>query len=77
MPIIGRTGIKTHGLSANAVIIPAFGLAVPVGFVAMFTGWTVPVKAAAALLIVSKWTVRTHAQWEPNWRIPGGTAWRK
>jgi len=67
--------VSLSGLTANAVIIPAFGLAVPVGFVAMFTGWTIPVRAAAALLTISKWTVRTHAQWEPNWRIPGPPLW--
>jgi competence protein ComEC len=67
--------VSLSGLTANAVIIPAFGLAVPVGFVAMFTGWIVPVRAAAALLTISKWTVRTHAQWEPNWRIPGPPLW--
>jgi competence protein ComEC len=67
--------VSLSGLTANAVIIPAFGLAVPVGFVAMFTGWIVPVKAAAALLTISKWTVRAHAQWEPNWRIPGPPLW--
>ncbi len=67
--------VSLSGLTANAVIIPAFGLAVPVGFVALFTGWTIPVKAAAALLTISKWTVRTHAQWEPNWRVPGPPLW--
>jgi competence protein ComEC len=67
--------VSLSGLTANAVIIPAFGLAVPVGFVAMFTGWIVPVRAAALLLAVSKWTVRTHANWEPNWRIPGPPVW--
>ncbi len=67
--------VSISGLTANAVIIPAFGLAVPVGFVAMFTGWIVPVKAAALLLTISKWTVRTHAQWEPNWRIPTPPLW--
>ena len=32
-------------------------------------------EAAALLLAISKWTVRTHAQWEPNWRIPGPPLW--
>ncbi len=32
-----RVGLS--GLSANALVVPVMGLAVPVGFVAVFTGW--------------------------------------
>ena len=67
--------VSISGLTANAIIIPAMGLAVPVGFVAMATGWALPAKAAALLLAISKWTVHTHANWEPNWRIPGPPLW--
>src|SRR5260370_20271370 len=63
--------VSLSGLTANAFIIPAFGLAVPVGFVAMFTGWTIPGRAAAVLLTVSKLTVRSHAPGEADWRRPG------
>src|SRR6185369_11393887 len=41
--------VSLSGLTANAIIIPALGLAVPIGFLAMATGWTLPVKAAALL----------------------------
>ncbi len=67
--------VSISGLSANAIIIPAFGFAVPVGFVAMFTGWTLPARLDGLLLAISKWTVRAHAGWEPNWRIPGPPLW--
>jgi competence protein ComEC len=67
--------VSISGLTANVVIIPALGIAVPIGFVAMATGWALPAKMAALLLTLSKWTVRTHAQWEPNWRIPGPPTW--
>ena len=39
--------VSISGLTANAVIIPALGMAVPVGFVAMTTNWSVAAKAAA------------------------------
>jgi len=67
--------VSISGLTANAIIIPALGLAVPVGFVAMVTGWALPAKGAALLLTISKWTVHAHANWEPNWRIPGPPLW--
>src|SRR5260221_2863075 len=67
--------VSISGLSANAIIIPALGVAVPIGFLAVVTGWSLPAKAASWLLAISKWTVHSHAQWEPNWRIPGPPLW--
>jgi competence protein ComEC len=67
--------VSISGLTANAVIIPALGMAVPVGFVAMVTGWSLAAEAGAVLLAVSKWTVHAHALREPNWRIPGPPLW--
>ena len=67
--------VSLSGLTANAIIIPATGLAVPIGFAAIATGWTLPARAAALLLTITKWTVRMHAAWEPNWRIPGPPFW--
>jgi len=63
--------VSFSGLSANAVIVPLLGLAVPVGFIAVFTGWTVPAKIAGWLLAASQSAAAWHAHWEPNWRIPG------
>ena len=34
-----------------------------------------PAKSAALLLAISKLTVRAHARWEPDWRIPGPPLW--
>ena len=67
--------VSISGLTANAIIIPATGLAVPIGFVAIATGWTLPAKLASLLLAISKWTVHAHANWEPNWRIPSPPLW--
>lgn len=67
--------ISISGLSANAIIIPLMGLVVPVGFVAIATGWTLPAKAAGLLLAGSQWAAHWHAGWEPNWRIPSPPLW--
>jgi competence protein ComEC len=50
-------------------------MAVPIGFMAIATGWTLPAKLASLLLAISKWTVHAHAHWEPNWRIPSPPLW--
>ena len=63
------------GLSANAFIVPLMGLVVPVGFVAVFTGWAWPARTAGALLWVSQKVVSWHAGMEPNWRIPTPPLW--
>ncbi len=67
--------VSFSGLSANAVIVPLVGLAIPVGFIAVFTGWAVPAKIAGWLLAASQSAARWHANWEPNWRIPGPPVW--
>jgi competence protein ComEC len=68
-----RIGIS--GLSANAFIIPLMGLIVPLGFVAVFTGWLWAAQAAGLLLRISQVVVRWHAGVEPNWRIPAPPLW--
>jgi len=67
--------VSFSGLSANAVIVPLLGLAVPVGFIAVFTGWSVPAKIAGWLLAASQSAAAWHAHSEPNWRIPGPPVW--
>ena len=62
--------VSFSGLSANAIILPLLGLVVPVGFVAVFTGWSVPAKIAGWLLALSQSAAAWHAHWEPAWRIP-------
>jgi competence protein ComEC len=67
--------VSFSGLSANAIIVPLLGLVVPVGFVAVFTGWSVPAKIAGWLLALSQSAAAWHAHWEPAWRIPSPPAW--
>lgn len=67
--------VSFSGLSANAVIVPLLGLALPVGFLAVFTGWSVPARFAGWLLQLSQSAAAWHAHWEPNWRIPGPPFW--
>ncbi|MFB3829725.1 MAG: ComEC/Rec2 family competence protein [Bryobacteraceae bacterium] len=63
------------GLSANVAVVPLMGLAVPAGFVAIFTGWTWAAGAAALLLGWSRAVVDWHARIEPWWRIPSPPLW--
>jgi competence protein ComEC len=68
-----RVGLS--GLSANALVIPLMGLIVPLGFVAVFTGWTWVAGLAGAVLGLSQRVVHWHAGIEPNWRIPTPPVW--
>jgi len=63
------------GLSANALVVPLMGIALPVGFAAVVTGWHWTAMAAAWLLNISKAVVAWHAAMEPNWRIPTPPLW--
>jgi competence protein ComEC len=63
------------GLSANALVVPLMGIALPVGFAAVLTGWTWIASVAAWLLRLSKAVVTWHAAVEPNWRIPTPPLW--
>ena len=68
-----RVGLS--GLSANAFVVPIMGLAVPVGFVAIFTGWSWVARFGGGLLWLSQKVVTWHANIEPNWRIPTPPVW--
>jgi competence protein ComEC len=68
-----RVGLS--GLSANAIVVPLMGLALPVGFLAMATGWGWIAGLAAWLLHLSQQAVAWHAAIEPNWRIPTPPLW--
>ena len=50
-------------------------LAVPIGFLAIFSGWSVPAAVAKFLVATSLEVVAFFAGWEPNWRIPDPPAW--
>jgi len=68
-----RIGIS--GLSANAFVVPIMGLVVPVGFVAVVTGWHWLALVVGWLLAISHHVVSWHAAIEPNWRIPTPPVW--
>jgi competence protein ComEC len=63
------------GLSANALVVPLMGLALPVGFAAVLTGWSWIASIASWLLHLSRAVVNWHAAIEPNWRIPTPPLW--
>jgi len=67
--------LSLTGLSANVVIVPLMSLVVPVGFVAIFTGWGLPAVAASWLLTASQAVAEWHMRWEPGWRIPDPPLW--
>jgi competence protein ComEC len=63
------------GLSANAFVVPLMGAVVPVGFLAVFTGWHWIARFGGLLLWLSQKVVWFHANLEPNWRIPTPPVW--
>jgi competence protein ComEC len=67
--------VSFSGLSANAFVVPLLGMVIPVGFIAVFTGWSVPAWICGWLLAMSKFVVEWHARLEPNWRIPPPPVW--
>ena len=67
--------LSISGLSANLIVVPLMSLVVPVGFVAVFTGWSLPARIARLLLIASEKAVDWHVGWEPNWRVPDPPLW--
>ena len=67
--------VSFSGLSANAFVVPLLGMVIPVGFIVIFTGWSVPAWICAWLLATSKFVVEWHARLEPSWRIPPPPVW--
>ncbi|HWB97549.1 MAG TPA: ComEC/Rec2 family competence protein, partial [Bryobacteraceae bacterium] len=53
------------GLSANALVVPLMEFVVPVGFVAVFTGWAWVAGVGAWLLHLARLAVDWHARMEP------------
>jgi len=67
--------MSLSGLSANLLIGPLMSALVPVGFLALATGWGPALAAAGWLVDLSRRVVEWHAAWEPNWRIPDPPRW--
>jgi competence protein ComEC len=68
-----RVGLS--GVSANALVIPAMGFVVPLGFAAIFTGWAWLGAMAGWFLALAQRVVNFHAAIEPGWRIPTPPLW--
>ena len=68
-----RTTIS--GLTANAFVVPLFGLVVPLGYLAVGLNSPVLAHLCAWLLSVARMAVGIHARWEPDWRIPAPPFW--
>jgi competence protein ComEC len=67
--------VSFSGLSANLLVGPALNLVVPVGFVAVFTGWHWVAVIAAGSLSWAGRVAAWHARWEPPWRVPDPPLW--
>jgi len=67
--------IGFSGVSANASVVPLMCAVIPVGFIAIFTGWAWVAQAAGWLLAASHAAVNWHMRLEPNWRIPDPPLW--
>ena len=67
--------VSITGLSANLLIVPLMSAVIPVGFVAVFTGWRFVAAIAGWLLRVSESIALWHVGWEPDWRISDPPLW--
>lgn len=67
--------LSATGLTANVLAVPVVSVAVPIGFVAVFTGWRWPAALAGWLLDESQAIAAWHARHEPAWRIADPPLW--
>ncbi len=67
--------VSFTGLSANLLIVPLLNMVVPLGFIAIFSGWAWVAKIAAFLLTLAARIATWHARAEPSWRIPDPPLW--
>lgn len=67
--------VSFTGLTANLLIVPLLNAVVPLGFVAIFTGWRWVAALAGWLLHVAARVAGWHAGIEPSWRVPDPPGW--
>ena len=67
--------ISFTGLTANVIIVPLLEAAVPIGFLAIFTGWHPAAALAGWLLKLAARTADWHARLEPSWRVSSPPLW--
>jgi competence protein ComEC len=57
------------------MVVPLLALVVPLGFVAVFSGWHLPAELAGWLLNAGEKVAAWHVQFEPNWRVADPPLW--
>jgi len=67
--------ISFTGITANVIIVPLLEAAVPIGFLAIFSGWHAPAALAGWLLKIGARTADWHARLEPSWRVSNPPMW--
>ena len=67
--------VSFSGLSANVLVVPLLSAAIPVGFLAILSGWYWPAAIAGWLLAMSQRVVDWHVRFEPSWRMPDPPLW--
>lgn len=67
--------ISLCGFSANVFVVPLLALVVPIGFIAILTGWHFMAGIAEWLLLASERVAQWHLRFEPNWRVPDPPLW--
>ena len=67
--------ISLSGFSANVLVVPLLALVVPIGFVAIFTGWHFVAMIAEWLLDAGQKVADWHLRFEPAWRVADPPLW--
>lgn len=67
--------ISFTGITANLIIVPLLEAAVPLGFLAILSGWQAPARLAGWLLKIAARTADWHARMEPAWRLATPPLW--
>jgi competence protein ComEC len=67
--------LSLTGLSANLVIGPIASALVPLGFAALWSGWTPLIHMTGWLVDLARRVVEWHALREPDWRVPDPPLW--
>jgi competence protein ComEC len=67
--------ISLSGFSANVLVVPLLALVVPIGFIAIFTGWHFMAMLAEWLLVAGQKVADWHLRFEPAWRVADPPAW--
>jgi competence protein ComEC len=67
--------ISLSGFSANVLVVPLLALVVPIGFLAIFTGWQLLATIAEWFLLAGEKVANWHLRFEPAWRVADPPLW--